>query len=82
MRYYANISESGPIRRGVSPSSIGVHDSPAGAMPIGIANSFTWDSAGLAAWRLTVHGRELPGEWIIVDREFRPLRRADPHPHD
>jgi hypothetical protein len=22
-------------------------------------------------WRLTVHGAELPGLWVVIDREFR-----------
>jgi hypothetical protein len=32
-----------------------------------------WDPAGLPVWRLTVEGDDVPGRWIIVDREFRPV---------
>jgi hypothetical protein len=42
-------------------------------MPIGIASCIGWDTAGLAVWRLTVDGDDVPGRWVIVDREFRPV---------
>jgi hypothetical protein len=32
-----------------------------------------WTQAGLAVWRLTVNDADVPGWWIIVDREFRPV---------
>jgi hypothetical protein len=71
-RYFAHISGGGPVRYGQVPGSIGVLDSP-DAMPIGMANCTGWDPAGLAVWRLTVEGDEVPGRWIIVDRKFRPV---------
>jgi hypothetical protein len=33
-----------------------------------------WDERGVAVWRMTVHGAEVPGRWIVVDREFRPVK--------
>ena len=42
-------------------------------MPIGMAKCIGWDPDGLAVWRLTVEGDDVPGRWIIVDREFRPV---------
>jgi hypothetical protein len=28
---------------------------------------------GLAVWRLSVHGADVPGRFVIVDREFKPF---------
>jgi hypothetical protein len=42
------------------------------SMPIGIASEVGRTDEGVAIWRLDVHGVEVPGRWIIVDREFRP----------
>jgi hypothetical protein len=73
-RYFAHISGAGPVRYGQVPGSIGVLDAPDKPMPIGMANCcIGWDSAGLAVWRLTVEGADVPGRWIIVDRDSRQL---------
>jgi hypothetical protein len=72
-RYFSHINGGGPVRYGQLPGSIGVLDSPDHPMPIGIASCIGWDRAGLAVWRLTVHDAEVPGRWLIVDREFRPV---------
>jgi hypothetical protein len=58
---------------GQLPGSIGVLDSPDHPMPIGMACCIGWERAGLAVWRLMVEGDDVPGRWIIVDREFRPV---------
>jgi hypothetical protein len=42
-------------------------------MPIGMANCTGLDPAGLAVWRLTVEGDDVPGRLIIVDRVFQPV---------
>jgi hypothetical protein len=42
-------------------------------MPIGMALCVTWDGASVAVWRLTIEGDDVPGRWVIVDREFRPV---------
>ena len=72
MRYYAHISQRGPVKRGMVPGSIGVLEAPDKFMPIGQAHCFRWSDDGLAVWRLTIGGHDLAGEWIIIDREFRP----------
>jgi len=41
-------------------------------MPIGEAHCLTWDQNGLAVWTLRIGKQEIPGRWVIVDREFRP----------
>jgi hypothetical protein len=43
-------------------------------MPIGMALGRGPDGAGVARWRLTVNGSELPGLWVVIDREFRPAQ--------
>ena len=65
-------------RRG--PGSIGVLEAPDKFMPIGQANCLRWDDQGLAVWRLTVNGHDLPGEWVIVDRAFRPAQENGRQP--
>jgi hypothetical protein len=72
-RYFAHVNVAGPVRYGQLPGSIGVLDSPDRPMPIGMANCTGWDPAGLAVWRLTVDGDDVPGRWVIVDCEFRPV---------
>ena len=42
-------------------------------MPIGMASQIGRTEGGLAVWRLTVEGDDVPGRWVIVDREFRPV---------
>jgi hypothetical protein len=73
MESFTNASASGPVRYGQLPGSIGVLEDPDKPMPIGMANCTGWDPAGLAVWKLTVHDADVPGRWIIVDREFRPV---------
>jgi hypothetical protein len=72
-RYFAHISAPGPVRYGQVPGSIGVLEDLDKPMPIGMACCTGWDPAGLAVWRLTVDGDDVPRRWIIVDREFRPV---------
>ena len=43
-------------------------------MPIGEAHCLTWDQNGLAVWTLRIGKEEIPGRWVIVDREFRPAQ--------
>jgi hypothetical protein len=64
---------AGPVPCGQVPSAIGIVDAPDHPMPIGMASCVGWDGAGLAVRRLTVHNADLPGRWIIIDREFRPV---------
>ncbi|MGO9597322.1 MAG: hypothetical protein ACLP7Q_04810 [Isosphaeraceae bacterium] len=43
-------------------------------MPIGEAHCSTWNKNGLAVWTLRIGKQEIPGRWVIVDREFRPMQ--------
>jgi hypothetical protein len=38
-----------------------------------MASEVGWTEDGLAFWKLTVHGAEIPRRWVIGDREFRPV---------
>jgi hypothetical protein len=80
MEYLTNISGSGPVRYGRFPGSIGILGAPDQPMPIGIASCTGWDSDGLAVWRLTIHGVDVPGQWLIIDREFRPVKEPPENP--
>jgi hypothetical protein len=70
--FFAHFSQSGPIRYGDVPGSIGVLEALDKFMPIGEASCRTHDENGLAVWTLRIGKEEIPGRWIIVDQEFRP----------
>ena len=70
--YFAHISQKGPIKYGAVPGSIGVLEASDQFMPIGEAHCSAWDETGLAVWTLRIGKQEIPGRWVIVDREFRP----------
>jgi hypothetical protein len=80
MRYYANYGpDHGPLLYGRVPGAIGVLEAPDKPMPIGMATSVGWDRNGPALWRLTIHDAEVPGLWVVVDREFQ-RRNKTPQP--
>ncbi len=68
--YFAHISHQGKIRYGDVPGSIGVLEALDKFMPIGEASRRTVDENGLAVWTLRIGKEEIPGRWVIVDREF------------
>jgi len=70
-RYFAHISHQGKIRYGDVPGSIGVLEALDKFMPIGEASCRTHDENGLAVWTLRIGKGEIPGRWVIVDREFK-----------
>jgi hypothetical protein len=73
MRYFTNAGpEQGPVRYRKLPSAIGVLEAPDRHMPIGMAFEIGRTADGLAVWRLVIHDADIPGRWVIVDREFRP----------
>jgi hypothetical protein len=73
MESFTNISTSGPVRCGRLPGSIGVLEPLDKPMPIGIASAIGRTEGGLAVWGLNVHGADVPGRWIIIDRRFVPV---------
>ncbi len=69
-RYFAHISQKGPVRYGGVPGSIGVLEAPDKPMPIGEASCRTWNENGLAVRTLRIGREEIPGRWVIVERGF------------
>jgi len=71
--YFTNCGpERGPVRYHELPGAIGVLEAPDRHMPIGMAFEVGRTADGLAVWRLVIDGDDIPGRWVIVDREFRP----------
>jgi hypothetical protein len=54
-----------------APGSIGVLESLDKFMLIGEASCRTHDENGLAVWTLRIGKEEIPGRWVIIDREFK-----------
>src|SRR5262249_44476684 len=61
MEYFTNASGPGPVRVGQPPGSIGVLDALDKPMPIEIASEIGRTEGGLAIWRLTIEGDDVPG---------------------
>jgi hypothetical protein len=73
MTSIANIGpESVPIPWRDGHGAIGVLEARDDHWPIAMAPGTGWDDPGRLLYRLTVRGAELPGRWVVVDREFRP----------
>jgi len=70
-RYFAHISQKGPVRYGDVPGSIGVLEALDKFMPIGEASRRTHHENGLSVSSLRIGKQEMPGRWVIVDREFK-----------
>jgi hypothetical protein len=70
---FAHITQPGAIHAGQLPDAVAVLESPHNLTPIGVAYAFGRVWPGLALWRLRVRGRDIPGAWIIIDCEFRPV---------
>jgi hypothetical protein len=75
MSYFANIGPRfGPIMGRQRLVAIAVLQAPDDLTPIGVALAIGRADDEVEVWELTVRGVELPGLWVVVDREFRPMR--------
>ena len=73
MRYFTNAGpERGPLRYGAVPGAIGVLAALDKSMPVGMALRVGADAWCRALWTLSIDGEDLPGRWVVVDREFQP----------
>jgi hypothetical protein len=73
MPYFTNMGPgSGPILWRDGLVAIGVLEALGARTPIGMALLAGSDEHGLALWTLTVSRAEVPGLWVVVDRQFRP----------
>ena len=70
--YFTNIGpKNGPfLWRDSLGAAIGVLEAPDNHSPIGMALPSRWNEAGVARWKLTVHGVAVPGLWLVIDRRF------------
>jgi hypothetical protein len=74
MRFFATVGPLvGPVRHDDPPGTIDVFEALDDIMPVGIAVRAGQDTKGGAVWWLTVHGDDVPGRWVIIDHEFRPV---------
>ena len=74
MRYFTNAGpDRGPLLYGTVPGAIGVLEDLDKSMPIGMALRVGRDDAGRALWTLSIDGEDLPGRWVVIDREFQPV---------
>jgi hypothetical protein len=64
---------SGPLRSGAGYCAFGVFTDREARAPIGLAVAAEQDWHGLALWRLTIDTIDLPGLYVVIDREFRPV---------
>jgi hypothetical protein len=80
LRILAHISAAGPVRYRQVPDAIGVLEALDQPMPIGMASEIGRTEGGLAVWRLTVRGADVPGRWVIIDREFRLVEEPPENP--
>jgi hypothetical protein len=75
VRYFTNVGPArGPILYGSVPGAISVIEALDQPMPIGVALCVGRDAAGGAVWTLTVDDADVPGQWVVIDREFHPAQ--------
>jgi hypothetical protein len=73
VRYFINGGpDRGPLLHGAVPGAIGVLEDLDKSMPVGMALHAGRDAADRALWTLSIDGDDLPGRWVVVDREFQP----------
>ncbi len=83
MRHFTDVGPgSGTIRWRDGHAAVGVLQAPDNHSPIGMAPGTGWDDQGRLVYRLIVHGADVPGRWVVVDREFRPRHGASGIGHD
>ncbi len=68
--YFTKFKAGTPVRFGYGPSSIDVVGGIDDPISIGTASLAGHTDRGYAMWRLRVHGVDVPGRWVIIDRRF------------
>jgi hypothetical protein len=70
--FYASIGPGrGPLIYSEALLAIGVTKRWRGGKPIGAAVCVGRDQTGVALWELTVGRVEVPGRFVLIDRQFR-----------
>ena len=65
--------QSGVLLYNAALGAIAVLEFHDGTEPIGVATCVGVNVKGQALWTLHVHEDDVPGRWIVVDREFVPV---------
>lgn len=75
MAYFANSGPfTGPLRSASGYYAIGVLQARETRTPIGVALAAGQDPNGQALWRLSIETIDLPGLYVVIDRQFRPIQ--------
>jgi hypothetical protein len=76
MPYLAKLPAKGRVLLGQLPRVISVLDSSDRHCVVGVATEVDRTHDGLAVWRLTVRGADVPGRFVIIDGEFIQIGNA------
>jgi hypothetical protein len=73
-RYFTSFGpQSGALLYSAAYGAISVLEDRYKLPPIGVATCVGVDVKGQALWTLNVRDADVPGQWIVVDRQFRPV---------
>ena len=73
VRYFTSFGpQSGALLYSTALGAIAVLESSDDPTPIGVAMCVGPNVRGHATWMLNVHGDDVSGRWIVIDREFHP----------
>ena len=74
-KYFTSFGpQSGALLYSAAYGAISVLEAPYKLTPIGVATCVGVDVKGQALWTLNVRDTDVPGRWIVVDRQFRPVK--------
>jgi hypothetical protein len=77
MAYYTRFGPiSGPLRSASGYHAVGVLPARESRTAIGLAVASGQDQHGRALWRLSIDTLDLPGLYVVTDRQFRPAHRS------
>jgi hypothetical protein len=75
MPYYTNANPSaGWILGHEAPAVIAVLEAPNQSVPVGTAIRVGWDHMERVLWTLRVYDQDLPGQWVVCNQEFKPVK--------
>jgi hypothetical protein len=74
MAYHTNAGPAyGALCPGAGPGALDVTKGITSVILFGTATEIVWGQGGVSLWRPTVHSVELPGLYVVLDREFRSV---------
>jgi hypothetical protein len=75
MSYFTDAGPAqGPFLHRDATRAIGVLEARDNHIAIGVALCTGPNIGGVALWRLIIDEVELPGRWVVIDREFVPAQ--------